>query len=364
MLITLFAYRSIISILGQIVVPEFSSLGDTGHVRAGHTFNKSFQFGTSWFLDSNQVWNNVTAGFSVLMMGNKFLVNLAFQTLAFVGIYQVLRALPISLRKRMILLLYMPSFTLWSSITSKEAIMVFAMGYAMAYLIRLHFGTARLGPLHLLSVWIIFVFKTHYAPALLYAWAVIVIMRNVRFKAAAALAVGLVSLVPLYYLRDTVDALAFAIRPHFLGGGSTRGIFWAEQYDVFWRAPYGMFQSFMGPTMTEAMSSGNVLQTATYLEGLVLMLIMVFYAAKNIGRLPVHAIVFSTFSLFWMMFANYPFGILNPGSATRYRADYIMFVFVIFAVFMSLEAYGIGKKRVAGPERAAGAEITPSPLPG
>jgi hypothetical protein len=46
------------------------------------------------------------------------------------------------------------------------------------------------------------------------------------------------------------------------------------------------------------------------------------------------------------LFPNYPFGILNPGSAIRYRADYALFIFAIFAVFLSAQAYSQHKTRV------------------
>ncbi|MBT3396006.1 MAG: hypothetical protein HOB82_01650 [Alphaproteobacteria bacterium] len=341
MLLTLFLYRSVMSVVAQVVIPEFTSLGDSG-VRQ----QDSLALGTRWFLDSNMIWINLGGLFGFFLFGSKILINIAFQALAFLGLYQVLRALPVDLRNRMFLLMFLPSFTLWSSISGKDAIVVFAMGYAVGFLIDLHYGRARLRLGHLVAVWIVFVFKTHYAPALLYAFGMILIFRHVRHKAIAALAAGAASLLPLYWLRDVVDELSFAVAPHFESGRSTREVFWVDQFDVFWRAPYGMFQSFMGPTMTEAMTSGNVMQIATYFEGLFIIFVLVFYAARNLPRLPVHALIFSTFSLFWILFPNYPFGILNPGSAIRYRADYGLFVFAIFAVFLSTQAYSQHKKEV------------------
>jgi hypothetical protein len=334
MLLTLFLYRTVMSVVAQVIVPEFTSLGDSGDRGMD-----AFEVGERWYMDSNRIRANISALLFKLLAGNKIFINLGFQAIAFFGLLQVLRALPPLLRKRMILLMFLPSFTLWSSISSKEAIMVFAMGFGVAFLINLHYGTAKLRPVHFVAIWIIFAFKPHFAPALLYMLGAILVFRFVRYKATAALVLGMASLAPLYYLRDVVDELSFAVAPHFLGGTSTRDVFWVDQYDVFWRAPYGMFQAFMGPTMSEALTSGNVMQVVTFLEGLALIAIFVFYSARSLKQLPAHALVFSAFSLFWILFANYPLGILNPGSAIRYRADYALLVFAIFAVFLSAKAY-------------------------
>ena len=43
--------------------------------------------------------------------------------------------------------------------------------------------------------------------------------------------------------------------------------------------------------------------------------------------------------LFWILFANYPFGIMNPGSAIRYRTGYILFVVLIFTLLLSRDVY-------------------------
>ena len=101
MLLTLFLYRSVMSVVAQVVIPEFTSLGDSG-VRQ----QDSLALGTRWFLDSNMIWINLGGLFGFFLFGSKILINIAFQALAFLGLYQVLRALPVDLRNRMFLLMF------------------------------------------------------------------------------------------------------------------------------------------------------------------------------------------------------------------------------------------------------------------
>jgi hypothetical protein len=41
------------------------------------------------------------------------------------------------------------------------------------------------------------------------------------------------------------------------------------------------------------------------------------------------------FTLFWILFTNYPLGIMNPGSAIRYRTGYEILVFVVMVFLLS-----------------------------
>ena len=98
-----------------------------------------------------------------------------------------------------------------------------------------------------------------------------------------------------------------------------------------------MFQAFFGPTIAE--TSRGVLQLATFLESIVLLSVLVIYALREFFRLPAYAVVMSTFTLFWILFASYPPGMMNPGTALRYRTGYEMLVFLAIVVLLSRETY-------------------------
>ena len=45
------------------------------------------------------------------------------------------------------------------------------------------------------------------------------------------------------------------------------------------------------------------------------------------------------FTVFWIMFAVYPLGTNNPGTAVRFRTDFIMIIYVAVIVIMSRSLY-------------------------
>lgn len=317
------------------MVTRFTKLGDAGQWQHG-----GFRFESTWFIDSNAITQNIGAPFSLLFFGNTILINIGFQSLAFYGLYRLLESFDPELRKRLAILLLFPSFNVWTSVAGKEAVLVFAMGILGAYIVEMYDNREKLRVHHLLAGYLIFVFKAHYLPALLFIVGVTKVARHVRQKAAIAVLAGLISLVPLYLFADTIDRIAFDVLPHFVGfGHSTRAAFWVEPYDVFLKAPYGMFQGFYGPTFSEALSARHALQFISFVESGLIVSVLIFLLVKRLPMLPIYNAIVATFASFWILFANYPVGIMNPGSAIRYRSGYIIFLFLVFALLMSREVY-------------------------
>jgi hypothetical protein len=329
------------SVVGQTVVPKFTRLGDAGSWQQGQ-----FSTDISWYGDSNALVANFGAILYHLFLGNKVLINLGFQTLAFYGLYRLLTAFDPELRKRLVLLLFLPSFTVWTSVAGKEAVLTFSVSVICAHFVDIYYGRDKLKIIHFVALYLIFTMKPHYLISMIYVFGVSKLSSYARQPALLALAAGLISLPPIYIFRDTIDDLSFEILPHFIGfGRSTREIFWTEQYDVFWRAPYGMYQGFLGPTLQEALVGRNLLHIISYLEGVFLTVVLSFYLFRKIQTLPVYNLVISIFAVFWMLFPNYPFGIMNPGSAIRYRSGYIVFIFFVFSLLMSRSIYENWRRR-------------------
>jgi hypothetical protein len=310
----------------------------------------------SYLLNTRRVATDFTellgGVFNLVLGGNVLLINFAFQSIAFVGIVVFLRATPVPIRVWLALLLMLPSFTIWSSIASKEAIVVLGMGVVGAYIIRLYDGTARLHIGVALSFVLIAAFKPQYLPAIVFIIFGTFVGKYVTQKVFFLVVVGLLSLVPLYLFRDTIDAMALDMPRHFSSFSSTaaenvsatRAAYWTEQYDVYRKAPYGMFQSFFGPTLGE--TSRGVLLAASFAESLFLMFVLLVYSIKQFFRLPVFMVVMSAFTLFWVLFTAYPTGMMNPGTALRYRTGYEMLVFLAIVVLLSRETY-VGWRGVA-----------------
>jgi hypothetical protein len=357
-LMTLFLYRCAVAVLAQSFITSFTWLGDySGYSLAIR------RFGLGWYLDPNAITINIGTLFSTLFLGSGQLVNLGFQCIAFFGMYRLLMTLEETARARLALLLFFPSFTLWSSLAGKEAILVFAVSMLCAYLVELQQRRQKLGVLHVLALYLVAVFKPHYLIAFAYAFGTILVARFVRQKAMVALIAGIISLLPMYLFRETISELSFAILPHFFGGNSTREVFWVSQYDVFWKAPVGIVTSFFGPTPAEALDAQNVLHVVTFVEGIGLAAVLLYYALRNVSFLPAYGAVLSLFALFWMLFPNYPFGVMNPGSAIRYRTGFAVFIFVIFAVFMLRSTYELrAPRRGSHPAGAQQMAVTSAPI--
>ena len=94
-----------------------------------------------------------------------------------------------------------------------------------------------------------------------------------------------------------------------------------------------MFQSFFGPTFSEV--SNSVLHLFSFVESLVILIILMAIVLVRLPRLPVFIFITATFSLVMILFVNYPFGIMNPGSAIRYRTGYFPIVIFIIIVLTS-----------------------------
>ena len=330
-----FAYRCTSTVFAETVIRQYTKLGDSRQY-----WTSGFDFGSGWYLASNPITENIGAFFSILFFGEQIIISLAFQTIAFYGIYQFLKSLDIESRKYAAILLLFPSFNIWSSVASKEAIIVFAVAIICKYIVDIYAHRHKITLTLLIAIYIIFVYKAHYLPAILFVIGVSLTAQYIFPRHLYVFIVGTFSLLPLYIFQKKISELSFEIIPHFATyGRSTREIYWTEPYDVFYKAPYGMFQSFYGPNLTEAIAAVNVLHIYSYCESAVIIGFLGYLLFRNLPKLPIYSFLLGAFTTFWILFPNYPFGIMNPGSAIRYRTGYIILVFLIFVLFTKPSTY-------------------------
>ncbi|MBM3516528.1 MAG: hypothetical protein FJX56_01325 [Alphaproteobacteria bacterium] len=275
------------------------------------------------------------SGVNLVVGGNPYIVNLAFQTLAFAGLCRLLMAFEPAVRKRVALLVLLPSFNLWTSVASKEALLtaLFCFLLAPAAAAKEWRLPVRL-PLMAL-VLLIALLKPYYVPGI--AFLIGATWLGARVKQAATMALGcfLVSLTPLLFVADELDAYARTVATHFRVNAMTltREKFFVAPGDILVKAPEGMFQSFFGPTLREAMT--GPLQMLSFVESALLVGGLVFLLVRRIAWLRAFEAIVAAGSLFWLLFASYPFGIMNAGSAVRYRAGYVVFVIAVIALAVS-----------------------------
>jgi hypothetical protein len=336
-LLLFWLYRCVYSVVGQTVVIRLTTLGDADRYQGGAS--KFTGINAQFFTDSTTFLEGVGLLLARLTGDNPLLINVIFQSFAFYGIARLLLAVEPGLRKAFAVVLLLPSFNLWTSVAGKEAVIVFAMGVLCSLLVEAFYNRARLAPIHVAAALLLLLFKAHYFLALAFAFGMTWAGRRVLQKEALVLIAGLATLVLLTAVANRVDELSFRILTHFMheNARSTREAFWVAPYDVFWKAPEGMFLSFVGPTFEEALR--QPLQMMAFVESMALVAALLALMLWRLPSMPVYSFLLGLFTLFWLLFVNYPFGVMNPGSAIRYRAGYLLLVVAVFVFVLSRRVF-------------------------
>jgi hypothetical protein len=328
----LYVYRSAMSLVAQIYVFNLTKLGDSGQYQ-----NATFDDGSCGLpaVSSTCVTEYIAILFHSVGLGDKILINMAFQTIAFAGLYILMMSLDSHHRKIVAPLLFLPTFTIWSSIAGKEAIVVFALCILLTRAVKFSRGNRKASLLDLFAGALLLLFKPHYFAALVFLGSGLVALTQVRQKAFLVLLGSLGSFGLLYIFRQAIGDEAIALQAHFPAsiGLSTRSGEWTESYDVFRTMFGGMWLAFVGPTLREALA--NPLQLVALVESLLMVFFLGFLFVRRLPTLPIFSAVLVVTTIFWILFANYPFGFFNPGSAIRYRTGYLPLVLIVVVVFLS-----------------------------
>jgi hypothetical protein len=240
--------------------------------------------------------------------------------------------------------LSLPSFGVWTSIAGKEARGVFFMGIILGYIIDI-LGNNRFKPkfIELIAFYLMFLFKVQYSIAIFSLIIYIYLSRKLKLKGYGKFFLMLfhiiLAIIGFYIFKDIINELSFIMPKHFsLDSGSTReNTIWVNDYDIFFNAPYGMFIAFWGPTLDEILT--KPLQSIVFIESLIIFsffLYFFFLLMKNsLKTFKINIFLLSLVSIiiFWLLFVHYPFGVLNPGSALRYRENFYGFL-VVFLFYL------------------------------
>lgn len=318
------------------IYSKFTVLGDTSTYLSCSAFPKS-----DFFWNSTSFMINVSCYFS-RFLGSVF-ANLPFLLISFYGIYYAVRRLNLNNRELffVLLLLSFPSFGVWTSIASKEAIGVFFMGIIAGFIIDYVNGNPNKNFFLVgFAFYICAIFKPQYLIGISALILFVFLCRKFSLqgigKAVVLILFFVFSFLALYFARNEINELSFIMPAHFtLEAGSTReNTIWVNDFDVFWNAPYGMFIGFFGPTIGEALSKSTHL--IAFLESSMIVGFFLFAVFKlmlitiNTGRLNIFYLGFFLTTTLWVLFVHYPFGVLNPGSAIRYRQNFYGFLVVLF----------------------------------
>jgi len=327
---------------GVLVYSKMTTLGDTSR----------WMSGTIKLPDLIDVLTFSTAmldflgGLSSYLFGT-LLGNFPFMLLAFYGIYYSVSKLILTNKQLIFILalLSFPSFGVWSSVAGKEAVGVFYMGVILGYIIdlinRKRFG---LKLIEIFSIYLLLIFKPQFSIAIFSLILYIVLANKLNLKSSGKVLLLIIQFafggVGLWVFKDAINEISFTIPAHFsLDAGSTReNTMWLNDYDIFLNAPYGMFIGFFGPTFSEVMN--KPIQGIAFLESFVLVCLFFYMLAKHLmqslltSKINIYITALLFIGVFWILFAHYPFGALNAGSALRYRTNFYAFLIVfIFCLY-------------------------------
>lgn len=324
-------------LLAIFVYSAFTKLGDTDR----YLFDAPMHLDISMFYDSTSMMD--TLGHTFYLLFGSVFAHIPFVMASFYGIYYAISRIPLSDRQLLYLLLLLsfPSFGIWTSIVSKEAVSVFMLGVILGFIIDIINKSPQ--KKHLLVVFAFYlclVFKPQYIIGVLALLVFIFVSRGLSLNGLGKLLLYIIyvilSIFFLYLFRYEIDALSQLIPANFsTDAASTReNTIWVHEFDVFWNAPYGMFIAFFGPTVTEALSKPTHL--LVFIESVIIIGLFGYWVLKLFllsiitNRLNVYLFgIFFTVTP-WILFVHYPFGVLNPGSAIRYRENFYGFLVILF----------------------------------
>jgi len=121
----LWIYRSAYSYLGQVVVATLTTLGDSSQFQRADQVERNINLLSGDLVGAPRSFSTeVTETLGTFLFrvtgGDPVLINICFQTIAFVGIVVFLRTLRGWHRAVVLMLLAFPTFSLWSSVAGRK----------------------------------------------------------------------------------------------------------------------------------------------------------------------------------------------------------------------------------------------------
>lgn len=322
-----------------LVYAKLTTLGDTNRYL---TAPSSSLREISLFYNSTAMMDAIGSIFGILG-GSNIITNLPFTLISFFIIkwsidkYQFRYFIN---NKLLLLILSLPNFCVWTSVCSKETIGLIFSAILGELLIEFLGGNYSIKKRHWFAIYLCLIFKPQYFPFILQGLCMALIMNKYLKSLQARLAFGIFvifcNLLVLYLISDIINKYADIMYLHFddPNANSTRDNIWLEENDFFYKAPVGMFVAFFGPTFNEMLHSPVHLIAG--IESSFLIALLLLLASKLIYRLftkyKLNIIIFFTYFIVITGIAllHYPFGVFNPGSAIRYRTNFLYLFILLF----------------------------------
>ena len=348
-----FVIRLFYLVFSIFIYAKLTTLGDTNRYL---TAPLSSLGDINLFYNSTAMMDAIGSIFGILG-GSNILSNLPFTLLSFfiikwsIDSFQFRKYVD---NRLLIIVLSLPNFCVWTSVCSKETIGLTFSAILGGLIIRFLQRDYKLKKLDFFAIYLCLIFKPQYLPFILQGLCIIYIMNEhlhkIQLKTLFGLFIICCNLLFLYCISDIINKYADIMYLHFddPNANSTRDNIWLKENDFFYKAPVGMFVAFLGPTLSEMLHSPVHLIAG--IESLILLALLIALSSKLITRLLSQykldiIILFSYFIIITgISLLHYPFGVFNPGSAIRYRTNFL-YLFILLFLYISKQ-YNLTNKKI------------------
>jgi hypothetical protein len=248
-----------------------------------------------------------------------------------------------------IVMLSLPDFAMWTSVSGKESFTVFTTSIIMGGLFDILYGK-KLTNILLIVFCIILslIVRPHYSIGLISLFLFVHFTQKVALKAKGMLILNIFILVFFACILYTF-ALPFIndggfvdiAQGYFIGfddaGASRNTNFWVTNSDYFTKMFSGSWIALIGPTFNESLS--RPIYFPFFIESLLFIAYLVYYLVLciilqvKLKRLSQYFLIMLVYVFILTAIMHYPFGVFNSGSALRYRSSFYH-IFIILPVFM------------------------------
>ncbi len=345
-----FVFKVIYTFYGVFIFSKISNVGDAdAYLRAPINLTSTV------LRDNTMLMGTLTAILKKVLFVDLF-VHLAYSLFSFYCLKWVIEELKLTKPQEyfLILMLLMPSFGTWTSIIVKESLSCSLTCIVLIWIINIINKSKLRFPLliNILALYFSFVLRPVVGFALacliinLYIYRINLVNKYQKFFVMFS-GISIVTIVTIvvsisYIKNELLPMAEYYFNPKFTNtkGGREMG-FWKTTADFYLKAPQGIFIANLGPNLMESIK--NPLLIPYFFEGLFFIFSTLYLIFSNF-YLQLRRVVISPyflltifFGIFFVLLLNYPFGLFNAGSATRYRSSYYHIIIILLLFFYSRE---------------------------
>lgn len=344
------------------VFSRFAQLGDSQQY-----INATLDLSVARLTDRTYLTENFFA-FLAMFTGRGFGIHLATSILVALTIWHVFKPYTTILPKIFWLVLLMPLFAVWTSVVGKEAlafcifliivkwvadVIIYNRGNIFHMLCAIVAG-AILRPHYLLAyltvVLIVYVFLYKKEVSLVKGK---ILSEGIYLSCVILFSMFFILLAVQYqeYWQPSLDYVMSTSEAYFLsydGNTNRNDIPWTSTGDFIANMYWGIPTSIIGPTLGESLQRPTMIPF--FIEGIFSFWLIFYFFAKLVviarrdRRVRLFLYIAFIPALCMALLAHYPFGIFNPGTATRYKQSLSPLFY--FLPLLLICGYKIKKRQV------------------